>query len=76
MDRRKAIKNIGTGIGAITLTPSIATIFQSCQSSTGYIPVFIPKRDFNSISQIMELIISLAALSTTPSSPNSFFKRL
>ena len=34
MDRRKAIKNIGTGIGAITLTPSIATIFQSCQSST------------------------------------------
>ena len=37
MDRRKAIKNIGTGIGAITLTPSIATIFQSCQSSTGYI---------------------------------------
>ena len=57
MDRRKAIKNIGTGVGAITLTPSIATIFQSCQSSTGYIPVFIPKRDFNSISQIMELII-------------------
>lgn len=57
MDRRKAIKNIGTGIGAITLTPSIAAIFQSCQSSTGYTPVFISKKDFNSISQIMELII-------------------
>ena len=57
MDRRKAIKNIGTGIGAITLTPSIAAIFQSCQSSTGYTPAFIPKQDFNSFSQILELII-------------------
>ena len=57
MDRRKAIKNIGTGIGAITLTPSIAAIFQSCQKSKGYTPVFISKKDFNSISQIMELII-------------------
>ena len=57
MDRRKAIKNIGTGIGAITLTPSVAAIFQSCQKSTGYTPVFISKKDFNSISQIMELII-------------------
>ena len=57
MDRRKAIKNIGTGIGAITLTPSIAAIFQGCQSSKGYTPIFISKKDFNSISQIMELII-------------------
>ena len=57
MDRRKAIKNIGTGIGAMTLTPSIAAIFHSCQSSTGYTPAFISKQDFNSISQIMELII-------------------
>ena len=57
MDRRKAIENIGTGVRAITLRPSIASIFHSCQSSPGYIPVFIPKQDFNSISQIMELII-------------------
>ena len=34
MDRRKAIKNIGTGIGAITLTPSMINLFKAVNHQT------------------------------------------
>ncbi len=57
MDRRKALKNIGTGIGAITLTPAVVSIFQSCQTSTAYTPVFVTQEDFEMLSNLMELII-------------------
>jgi hypothetical protein len=57
MDRRKVLKNIGSGIGAITLTPSVVCIFQSCQTEVSYTPVFISKDDFEMLSNIMELII-------------------
>ena len=33
MDRRKALRNIGTGIGAIAVTPTIVSLFQSCQTA-------------------------------------------
>ena len=33
MDRRKAIKNIGLSFGTITLTSSVVSIIQGCQSS-------------------------------------------
>jgi hypothetical protein len=57
MDRRKALKNIGTGIGAIAVTPTVVSLFQSCQTATGYTPVFIPQEDFGMVSNLMELII-------------------
>mgnify|MGYP001200564580 FL=1 len=57
MDRRKAIKNIGTGLGAITLTSTVTNIFESCQKSIGYSPVFLNNNDFKTISKLMELII-------------------
>ena len=57
MDRRKVLKNIGSGIGAITLTPSVVGIFQSCQTKVSYTPVFISIHDFEMLSNIMELII-------------------
>lgn len=57
MDRRKALRNIGTGIGAIAVTPTVISLFQSCQSAATYTPVFIPANDFNAIADIMELII-------------------
>lgn len=57
MDRRKALRNIGTGIGAIAVTPTVISMFQSCQTSATYSPVFIPMEDFNIISNLMELII-------------------
>lgn len=57
MDRRKALRNIGTGIGAIAVTPTVISLFQSCQTAANYSPVFIPMEDFNIISNLMELII-------------------
>ena len=57
MDRRKALRNIGTGISAIAVTPTVISMFQSCQTAATYSPVFIPMEDFNIISNLMELII-------------------
>ena len=57
MDRRKALRNIGTGIGAITVTPAIVSLFQRCQTSVTYNPLFIPKDDFKIVSNLMEMII-------------------
>ncbi|MBT7654859.1 MAG: gluconate 2-dehydrogenase subunit 3 family protein [Flavobacteriaceae bacterium] len=57
MDRRKALKNIGNGIGAIAVTPAVISLFQSCQTSATYNPLFIPKDDFKIISNLMEMII-------------------
>jgi len=57
MDRRKALRNIGTGIGAIAVTPAIVSLFQRCQTSVTYNPLFIPKDDFKIVSNLMEMII-------------------
>ncbi len=57
MDRRKALKNIGSGIGAISLTPSVVSLFQSCQTRVSHNPVFVSKEDFEMLSNLMELII-------------------
>lgn len=57
MDRRKALKNIGTGFGAIAVTPTVVSLFQSCQSAATYAPSFFSSSDFEKISQLMELII-------------------
>jgi len=57
MDRRIALKSIGTGLGAIVVTPTVVSFFQSCQTASTFTPVFIPQEDFDSLSTIMELII-------------------
>ena len=57
MDRRKALRSIGTGIGAIAVTPSVVSLFQSCQSVATYTPVFISENDFKIFSNLMEIII-------------------
>ena len=57
MDRRKALKNIGTGIGAIAVTPTVVSLLQSCQSAATHTTVFFNTGDFGKISQLMELII-------------------
>ena len=51
------LKNIGNGIGAIAVTPAVVSLFQSCQTSATYNPLFIPKDDFKIISNLMEMII-------------------
>ena len=58
MNRRKALKKIGLGSGAITLTPAVVGLFHSCQKNTSqYIPEFFNKDQFYIVSQLMELII-------------------
>ena len=58
MDRRKALKTIGYGSGAITLTPAVIGIFHSCQkNSSQFIPEFFNKDQFHIVSQLMELIL-------------------
>ena len=48
MDRRKALKTIGYGSGAITLTPAVVGIFHSCQkNSSQFIPEFFNKDQFH-----------------------------
>ena len=57
MDRRNALKNIGKGLGTITITPSILNLFQSCQYSTTLNSVFFNKEQFLVVSKLMEIII-------------------
>ena len=57
MDRRKALKNIGTGIGAIAVTPTVVSMFQSCQTAASYTPVYFSAEDFKAVAQFMVLIL-------------------
>ena len=58
MDRRKALKTIGYGAGAITVTPAVVGLFQSCQSNTGqFTPIHFTQDEFSVVSQLMDLIL-------------------
>lgn len=58
MDRRKVLKKIGYGSGAIIVSPQILNILNSCQSSENKnLPIFFNTIQFQIISKIMELII-------------------
>ena len=57
MDRRKALRNIGTGIGAIAVTPTVVSLFQSCQTTPSYATAFFSQEQFAAVSSLMELII-------------------
>ena len=58
MDRRKALKTIGCGAGAITLTPAVVGLFHSCKNnSSNFAPEYFNKNQFSIVSQLMELIL-------------------
>ena len=58
MDRRKALKTIGYGAGAITVTPAVVGLFHSCQNnSSSFVPEYFNKNQFTILSQLMELIL-------------------
>lgn len=58
MDRRKALRTIGFGTTAITLTPTVVGMLQSCQSqTTTFSPIHFSKEEFSVVSQLMDLII-------------------
>ena len=58
MDRRKALKTIGYGAGAISVTPAVVGLFHSCQNnSSNFFPEYFNKNQFSIVSQLMELIL-------------------
>ena len=58
MDRRKALKTIGYGSGAITLTPAVVGLFHSCQNnSSNFVTEYFNEKQFAIVSQLMELIL-------------------
>ena len=58
MDRRKALKTIGYGAGAITVTPAVVGLFHSCQNnSSSFVPEYFNKNQFTILYQLMELIL-------------------
>ena len=58
MDRRKALKTIGYGAGAITVTPAVVGLFHSCQNnSSNFVPEYFNDNQFAIVSQLMELIL-------------------
>tara|TARA_Y100000768_G_C23872921_1_gene631347 strand:+ start:171 stop:785 length:615 start_codon:yes stop_codon:yes gene_type:complete len=57
MNRRKALKNIGTGIGTIAITPSLVSLIQSCQNDATQKLVTFSSTQFKFISKLMDIII-------------------
>jgi len=58
MDRRKAIKNIGLSFGTITLSSSVVSIIQGCQTSDStWTPKFFNDYQLLNLELIMESII-------------------
>tara|TARA_B100000945_G_C20208034_1_gene514725 strand:+ start:172 stop:786 length:615 start_codon:yes stop_codon:yes gene_type:complete len=57
MNRRKALKNIGTGIGTIVITPSLVSLIQSCQNDATQKLVTFSNTQFKFISKLMDIII-------------------
>ena len=57
MDRRRALKNLGTGIGAFTLGTSMINLLQSCQNQTNLNLLTFSSKQFSFISKLMDLII-------------------
>lgn len=57
MDRRRALKNLGTGIGAFTLSTSMINLLQSCQNQTGLNLLTFSSKQFSFVSKLMDLII-------------------
>ena len=58
MNRRNALKKIGIGTGAISVSPAIVSIFQSCQNNTGKLTlIHFSNDEFSIVSKLMDLIL-------------------
>jgi hypothetical protein len=58
MDRRKAIKNIGFTFGAITMSSSMVSLIQSCQSDNStWRPKIFNKDQARVVENMLEIII-------------------
>jgi hypothetical protein len=68
MERRQALKNMGLTIGAFALTPSVASLLQSCSgnSKLSWVPEFYSNEEAEIITKTLEVI-----LPTTPEIPGA-----
>ena len=57
MNRRKALKNLGATIGITTLSPTILSIFESCQKNNSNKLLSFNNEQFEFISSIIDIII-------------------
>jgi len=57
MKRRQLLKNLGLGVGAITLTPAVSSLLHSCSDGTSWNPVFFSKSQIELLSNLTEQII-------------------
>ena len=57
MNRRKALKNIGFSLGAVSATPTLVSLLGSCQNESKWIPKLLSNSQIDFISNYIELII-------------------
>lgn len=57
MDRRRALRNIGLGAGAVVATPTVISLLQSCESKPQFVPVFVSPAEGHALEQMVDLII-------------------
>ena len=62
MQRRTALKNIGLSFGALTLTPTVVSMLQSCQNAeAGWAPTFLSQEEANTIGKIIDVMLPTTA---------------
>lgn len=67
MQRRTALKQLGLSFGALTMTPTVMSLLQSCQNNgTIWTPTFFSQENARFVEQISDLI-----LPTTANSPGA-----
>ena len=57
MNRRKALKNIGFSLGAVSATPTLVSLLSSCQNEINWSPKLLSNSQIDFISNYIELII-------------------
>ena len=57
MNRRKALKNIGFSLGAVSATPTLVSLLSSCQNEPNWSPKLLSNSQIDFISNYIELII-------------------
>ena len=62
MQRRTALKNIGLSFGALTLTPTVASLLQSCQTTeAGWGPSLLSQEDASFVTKIIDVMLPTTA---------------
>ena len=57
MNRRKALKNIGFSLGAVSATSTLVSLLSSCQNESNWSPKLLSDSQIDFISNYIELII-------------------